>query len=510
VKTGLRFDWYSILSHSFFNTITDDLFLEVEKKLGFKRPNKARELSLRRLIKQVLSSLYSSFYSFPIGSVWVSYPLGSKSYSAKKPQLVSHNYDYAHCLFTVLNERKWLKVVGSKNQVAHTRIQVAGGLRKLFEEQGFKWSKQEPKPIGELVQVRDRKLDKNKSTRQRPVWKKVDMPPPNEPLVHKYQQDLFEFNSFLSQHCVSLNLTNDQLFEIGKEIKEKQTKKKKDHKNWMVETEEENKVGHLDLSRVQLRRIFSRNSLSKHGRFYGGWWQTIPSEYRPHILIDGKKTVEVDFSGMSLRILYGMNKVPYKGNKDIYDLSDNTNEGRRWKFEKTGKQRELIKRYINALLNDESGKFRLSDEEHKELGFTSYAIKKRFLKVHAPVADLINAGVGLETQFYDSEIAMDVMKFFMADGIPVLPIHDSFIIRAGFWQHLEKAMQTAFQERFGNCISVSQDGFPKLPEHFGMSGEDLASINKDDRKLYEVDVDKLYTEECSLMDGYVDGWRLAN
>lgn len=509
MKTGLRFDWYSILSHSFFDIITDDLFSEVEIKRGFEKPNKAREQSLRRLIKQVLSSLYSSFYSFPIGSAWVSYPLGSKSYSAKKPQLVSHNYDYAHCLFTVLSERKWLKVVESKNQVAHTRIQVAGGLRKLFEEQGFKWSKQEPKPLAELVQVRDRELDKNKSTKQRPVWKRVDMPLPDEPLVHKYQQDLFEFNSFLSQHCVSLNLTNDQLFEIGKEIKEKQTKKKKDQKNWFVETEEENKVGHLDLSRIQLRRIFSRNSLSKHGRFYGGWWQTIPSEYRPYILIDGKKTVEVDFSGIGLRILYGMNNVPYKGNTDIYDLSDNTNEGIRWKFCKTSKQRELIKRYINALLNDESGRFRLSDEEHEKLGFTSYAIKKRFLKVHSPVADLINAGVGLETQFYDSEIAMDVMKFFMADGIPVLPIHDSFIIRVGFWQHLEKAMQTAFQERFGSYIPLTQDG-SMLPGHFGMSDEDLASINKNDSKLYTLDAEKLYSEECSFMDGYVDGWRLAN
>ena len=219
--------------------------------------------------------------------------------------------------------------------------------------------------------------------------------------------------------------------------------------------------------------------------------------------------MEVDFSGMSLRILYGMNKVPYQGNEDIYDLSDETKEGRRWKFEKTSKQRELIKTYINALLNDESGRFRLSDEEHEKLGFTSYAIKKRFLKVHSPVADLINAGVGLETQFCDSEIAMDVMKFFMADGIPVLPIHDSFIIRAGFWQYLEKAMQTAFQERFGSYIPVTQDG-SMLPEHFGMSDEDLATINKDDSKLYMLDAEQLYSEERSFMDGYIDGWRLAN
>ena len=37
-----------------------------------------------------------------------------------------------------------------------------------------------------------------------------------------------------------------------------------------------------------------------------------------------------------------------KGNEDIYDLSDSTNEGQRWKFKRTSDQRKLIKKYINA------------------------------------------------------------------------------------------------------------------------------------------------------------------
>ena len=119
------------------------------------------------------------------------------------------------------------------------------------------------------------------------------MPLPNEPIVKKHQEELFEYNSFMCQHCVSLNVTNEQLLEIGKEIKSKQNNKKQYH-NWIVETEEENKIGYLDISSVQLRRIFSRNSLKKHGRFYGGWWQSLPSKYRRHIMIDDKKTVEVD------------------------------------------------------------------------------------------------------------------------------------------------------------------------------------------------------------------------
>ena len=55
--------------------------------------------------------------------------------------------------------------------------------------------------------------------------------------------------------------------------------------------------------------------------------------YLPNIdiMIDDKKTVEVDYSGMSISILYGMAKQEYKGNEDIYDLSDSTNEGQRWR-----------------------------------------------------------------------------------------------------------------------------------------------------------------------------------
>ena len=79
-------------------------------------------------------------------------------------------------------------------------------------------------------------------------------------LSKKHQEELFEYNSFMCQHCVSLNVTNEQLLEIGKEIKSKQNNKKQYH-NWIVETEEENKIGYLDISSVQLRRIFSRNSL---------------------------------------------------------------------------------------------------------------------------------------------------------------------------------------------------------------------------------------------------------
>ena len=41
-----------------------------------------------------------------------------------------------------------------------------------------------------------------------------------------------------------------------------------------------------------------------HGRFYGGWWQRLGSETRAHINIDDEPTVEVDFVGLHIAILY--------------------------------------------------------------------------------------------------------------------------------------------------------------------------------------------------------------
>jgi hypothetical protein len=258
----------------------------------------------------------------------------------------------------------------------------------------------------------------------------------------------------------------------------------------MAETEEENKIGYLDISSVQLRRIFSRNSLTKHGRFYGGWWQSIPSDYRYLIRIDGKLTVELDYSGISLRILYGLAEEPYQGNADIYDLSDSSSVGMKWKFAKDSRQRKLIKKYINALLNDEDGTFSLTHREHKELGFKSKQIKERFLKVHAPIAHLVDAKIGLQTQFIDSQIAMEIMKHFLSFDEVVLPIHDGFIVPAGCVYLLEDEMKNTFKRKFGDKIRVSHEGL-KSPE--------VINLNDIDYSLYE----------DSLMENYVDDWRKA-
>jgi hypothetical protein len=69
-------------------------------------------------------------------------------------------------------------------------------------------------------------------------------------------------------------------------------------------------------------------SWSHGGRFYGGWWQTIAEEERKAILIDGKPTVERDFTGMHVRMLYKL-KTGIDYQDDPYSLDGYGSECRR-------------------------------------------------------------------------------------------------------------------------------------------------------------------------------------
>ena len=59
----------------------------------------------------------------------------------------------------------------------------------------------------------------------------------------------------------------------------------------------------IDQSKKFVRRIFSRGDWNCNGRFYGGFWQQVGSEYRKDIFINDSPTVEVDYKGLHAAIL---------------------------------------------------------------------------------------------------------------------------------------------------------------------------------------------------------------
>src|SRR5262249_37427882 len=69
---------------------------------------------------------------------------------------------------------------------------------------------------------------------------------------------------------------------------------------------------YVDFRKIRLHRVFN-NTLDEGGRFYGGWWQNIPSKYRRFITINGVPTRELDYSNLHAAMLYAREGLPWIG-----------------------------------------------------------------------------------------------------------------------------------------------------------------------------------------------------
>ena len=65
---------------------------------------------------------------------------------------------------------------------------------------------------------------------------------------------------------------------------------------------------------------------------------------------------------------------------------------------------------------------------------------------HSDISDFFFSGKGVEFQNFDSLMALEIIDFFYRNGIPVLPIHDSFIIEKKHSAWLKNKMQEIFKK----------------------------------------------------------------
>jgi hypothetical protein len=202
----------------------------------------------------------------------------------------------------------------------------------------------------------------------------------------------------------------------------------------------------FDLTARQLYRVFNNSSWEEGGRFYGGWWQSIPKELRRFVTIDGKQTVEVDYSGLHAAILFAESGLvasddPYARcfPDDIY-----------------GAMRPIVKKTFNALLNAKSIKALSSfnDYDPKRTGMTWSDFKDYIVSCFPEVREHIGTGVGTRLQRKDADLAEEVMLRFSEMQYPCLPVHDSFLVYHTLEDDLHKVMYTAFKRVFGQSINM--------------------------------------------------------
>lgn len=231
-----------------------------------------------------------------------------------------------------------------------------------------------------------------------------------------------------------------------------------------------------------VHRVFNNGSWKQGGRFYGAWWTEIKhkgEEWRKYIRINNKPTTEIDFKNLHIVFLYAMKKIDFfkEVGTDAYELS-------KFGYKKGDKKlRQLLKEILLTAVNCEKG-------IRKDTGKVIQAINKvvnitkreqyswvrkdkldieklinDFAELHKPIKKYFFSGKGVELQYVDSLIAEKIINHFTKLDIPVLCLHDSFIIQT---QHSigdgEESLEFMLWKFFGEVVKkeLKHSVFPLL------------------------------------------------
>ena len=205
-----------------------------------------------------------------------------------------------------------------------------------------------------------------------------------------------------------------------------------------------------------VRRIFSRGRWDMNGRFYGPWWQQVGKDWRSQIFIDDQPTVEIDFKGLHITLLSLEAGVGLEG--DPYALPDAGLENVNRQT-----QRELVKSLVLKAINAQDRQTAFSSfREDWPTGHFAKRLTNRqlselldlFVTRHPHLEDKLCADHGIRLMFLDSCITDQVLTVATSFNLPVLGIHDSFIVAREDQETLLQVIQTATREIVGAELSV--------------------------------------------------------
>jgi len=246
--------------------------------------------------------------------------------------------------------------------------------------------------------------------------------------TEELRQNVRRINETLDKHWIDIKITDDQY---------------KDLQQRLVDSKDEDKQP-VDFNRKHLYRVFNNGDIAnpkfnQGGRFYGGWWQQIPSEYRSRLRIDGKQTVELDYSAMHFYMMYSEMGLAIPAS-DPYAVD--------------GIDRKSAKVALNIALNASSKSKALSAIKNNQWPEKTMlevtAIVEKLLDKHKAISEYFYTGKGIKLQFKDSQIAELVMlSMWEQHGIVALPVHDSFIVTSASANDLREVMLTSFKQITG-------------------------------------------------------------
>ena len=293
----------------------------------------------------------------------------------------------------------------------------------------------------------------------------------------KIRENLLIINKAVSSQWYDIEIDNEEISALQRKLVSKEQK-------------EQDKEYTVDLSQRLLCRIFNDVNLETGGRFYGGWWQNIPKAYRTKLLVDGKRMVEFDYSNLHPTILYRQEGL--KPPKDSYSLV--IDEHFQEVQTNRASLRQMVKKAFNAMLNaNKPMKNAPGRVKPKEFGLKWSQVSNAVLKSHSDIAHHFYTGAGLKLQKVDSQIAEKVLLHFAKRRLPILPLHDSFLMHHGFEKELPSAMRKAFEEMGLGEVEVDQKA-------------DERTTNTVDMEDFDPNTEELNTDILDVIDLLSQGY----
>ena len=191
-------------------------------------------------------------------------------------------------------------------------------------------------------------------------------------------------------------------------------------------------------------RRFVKSNLKLGGRFYGPYWQNLPKRYRKLIKINGKEVIELDYNAMHLHLLYS------KLNKSLYDYYPFNKDP----YAIPRYNRKIVKLVFTACINENCTRKNINHVGGQQVskglpdlfeeGLPYREMIDSLGKNHPEVAPLFYSEIGYEISYMESRVTDYIVTVLTKHKIPVLSIHDSFVVVKSKVSFLRTIMQEAF------------------------------------------------------------------
>jgi hypothetical protein len=340
------------------------------------------------------------------------------------------------------------------------------------------------------------------------------------PETMQWREDLRGTNDLLSKTMINLYISDAELRKLNRRLAGETETENND------EDEEEEPRGAIDFCNKSLNRVFNNSSFRQGGRLYGGWWQGVPREHRHRVRINRMNTVEVDFSAMHLNLIYWLENLPVPD--DPYTLPG---------FPKG--TRDVVKKCLLTMINAKNRSTAMKSIDDRINGIRritrtaadgcNVTIEQRiegkdkitlppgvgnvegiidaFEKKHVAIKDWFFSGQGINLQYWDSQIAMEILRTLTDQGVPCLPLHDSFIVSHPQAEGLREVMFQAFHKVTGR--------HPKVDSKFSLidanRARPLAELEAEHRaKMVDGSYSDEFRRDYSLYVDSIKEWKRIN